>query len=95
MGSGTLPEDSFETLTGSAIMTPYSTRLQKRDSKRNQHRYYVLDIQPHLFGGWSLIREWGRIGQPGRVGIDLSDSLEEAAQALSSKQRQKQRRGYT
>jgi predicted DNA-binding WGR domain protein len=43
-------------------MTHHYTRVQKRDPQRNQYRYYVLDVQPHLFGGWSLIREWGRIG---------------------------------
>jgi predicted DNA-binding WGR domain protein len=31
-------------------MTPHATRLQKRDPKRNQHRYYTLDGQPNLFG---------------------------------------------
>jgi predicted DNA-binding WGR domain protein len=75
-------------------MNPHHTRLQKRDPKRNQHRYYVLDVQPHFFGGWSLIREWGRIGHPGRLKIDLCDSLEEAARVFDGKLRQKQRRGY-
>lgn len=52
-------------------MNPHYTRLQKRDPRRNQYRYYLLDVQPHLFGEWSLIREWGRIGRPGQVKIDL------------------------
>jgi predicted DNA-binding WGR domain protein len=94
MGSVTSPVDSFETLIGATIMTPHATRLQKRDPQRNQHRYYLLDVQPHLFGGWSVIREWGRIGHPGQVKIDLCDSLEEAAQTFNGKLRQKQRRGY-
>jgi predicted DNA-binding WGR domain protein len=75
-------------------MTPAYTRLQKCDPERNQHRYYLLSIQPNLFGRWSLIREWGRIGRPGRVKIDLCDSLEEAAHAFNGKLHQKQRRGY-
>jgi predicted DNA-binding WGR domain protein len=76
------------------MMTPPCTRLQKRDPERNQFRYYLLDVQPHLFGGWSLIREWGRIGRPGQVKIDLCDSLEEATNAFDGKLQQKRRRGY-
>jgi predicted DNA-binding WGR domain protein len=75
-------------------MAPSFTRLQKRNPERNQHRYYALDLQPHLFGGWSVIREWGRIGHPGQVRIDLCDTLEEAALTFNEKLRQKQRRGY-
>ena len=75
-------------------MTHHYTRLHKRDPKRNQYRYYLLNVQPHLFGGWSLIREWGRIGRPGQVRIDLCDSLDEAARAFEGKRLQKQRRGY-
>jgi predicted DNA-binding WGR domain protein len=75
-------------------MNTHYTRLQKRDPRRNQYRYYLLDVQPHLFGGWSVIREWGRIGHPGQVRIDLCDNLEEAALAFNEKLRQKQRRGY-
>ncbi len=70
------------------------TRLQKRDPKLNQHRYYALDVQPNLFGGWSLIREWGRVGQPGQVKIDFCDSINQATHALQRKMREKQRRGY-
>jgi predicted DNA-binding WGR domain protein len=75
-------------------MTPCFTRLQKRNPEHDQHRYYVLDLQPHLFGGWSLVREWGRIGHPGQVRVDLCGSLEEATDAFHGKLRQKQRRGY-
>jgi predicted DNA-binding WGR domain protein len=78
----------------SPIMTPAFTRLQKHDPQRNQHRYYLLSIRPNLFGTWSLIREWGRIGRPGQVKIDLCDSLEEATNAFRGKLHQKQRRGY-
>jgi predicted DNA-binding WGR domain protein len=58
------------------MTTHHYTRLQKRNPERNQYRYYVLDVQPNLFGSWSLIREWGRIGRPGQVKIELCDSLE-------------------
>jgi predicted DNA-binding WGR domain protein len=58
------------------------------------YRYYVLSVQPNLFGGWSLIHEWGRIGSPGRVRIDLCASLDEAREAYSRKLREKRRREY-
>jgi len=93
-GSGTSQEDPFETLTGSAMTTPHYIRLQKRDPKRNQYRYYLLTVQPNLFGTWSLIREWGRLGRPGQVKIELCDSLEEATDAFRGKLRQKRQRGY-
>jgi predicted DNA-binding WGR domain protein len=75
-------------------MTHHYARLQKRDPKRNQYRYYLLHVQPNLFGAWSLIREWGRIGHPGQVKIDLCGSREEASAVFDKKLRQKQRRGY-
>jgi predicted DNA-binding WGR domain protein len=44
-----------------------SVRLEKRVPEQNQHRFYLLRLAPTLFGEWSLIREWGRIGQQGTV----------------------------
>jgi predicted DNA-binding WGR domain protein len=76
------------------MMTPHYIRLQKRDPQRNQYRYYLLTVQPNLFGTWSLIREWGRIGRPGQVKIELCDSPEEAIDAFRGKLLQKRRRGY-
>jgi predicted DNA-binding WGR domain protein len=76
-------------------MTAIYTRLHKRDPMRRQYRYYVLAVQSHLFGGWSLIREWGRIGQPGHLKIELCDNLEAASGTYCTKLRQKRRRGYS
>ncbi|MGH6712318.1 MAG: WGR domain-containing protein [Bradyrhizobium sp.] len=28
-------------------------------------RFYKLDVQPDMFGQWSLVREWGPIGHGG------------------------------
>lgn len=41
--------------------------LRHIDQARNMARFYRLDMQPDLFGGWSFIREWGRIGRSGTV----------------------------
>jgi predicted DNA-binding WGR domain protein len=40
--------------------------LTKTDPARNMARFYVLDIQPTLFGEWALLKEWGRIGRAGQ-----------------------------
>jgi hypothetical protein len=36
--------------------------LRRIESMRNMRRFYVLSIQPTLFGGVSLVRHWGGIG---------------------------------
>ncbi len=68
--------------------------LQKHDPSRNQHRYYLLSVQPNLFGGWSLIREWGRIGRSGQMRIEFCENLRDAEARLSRKFWEKQGRGY-
>jgi predicted DNA-binding WGR domain protein len=30
-------------------------------------RFYLLDVQPDLFGGVLLVKQWGRIGTQGRI----------------------------
>ena len=44
--------------------------LTRIDAARNACRFYRMEIAPGLFGDWSLVREWGRIGQPGQVRVD-------------------------
>lgn len=36
--------------------------LERRDEGCNMARFYVLAIEPTLFGDTALIREWARIG---------------------------------
>lgn len=33
--------------------------LTRVDDQHNVARFYKLDVQPTLFGGWSFVREWG------------------------------------
>ena len=70
------------------------TRLRKCNSEQRQDRFYALSVQPNLFGSWSLIREWGRVGTSSRVHIDLYDSEAEALRCMQRKRHEKQRRGY-
>ncbi|MBK5960081.1 hypothetical protein CCR97_17995 [Rhodoplanes elegans] len=68
--------------------------LHRVDPSRNMARFYLMDVQPDLFGGWSFIREWGRIGRGGTLRA-LPCPTQEAAQAALEQQRQaKERRGY-
>jgi predicted DNA-binding WGR domain protein len=41
--------------------------LTRVDHRCDVARFYKLDVQPTLFGGWSVVREWGRIGRAGTV----------------------------
>ena len=60
----------------------------------NRHRFYVLRTLPTLFGDWVLLREWGRIGSPGRLRRDCHTSESDAISALAKLAKQKHRRGY-
>ena len=68
--------------------------LERHDPKKNLYRFYRLSLERNLFGEWSLMREWGRLGYAGHEKIDLYDTLDAAQEALSKKLREKRRRGY-
>ncbi|MET0532241.1 MAG: WGR domain-containing protein [Microvirga sp.] len=68
--------------------------LDRCDPSCNMARYYVLSIESSLFGDASLIREWGRIGRPGRTRIELYETQSRALEALETWLQRKRRRGY-
>jgi predicted DNA-binding WGR domain protein len=51
--------------------------LTRSEPAKNLHRFYVVQLAPTLFGGWTLLREWGRSGSPGTV-----DEAEEAQRQI-------------
>jgi len=70
-------------------------RLEKIDPARNYRRWYVLSVQPTLFGEWALIREWGRIGNNGGESDSaLYPSELDAVSACNAVKATKIRRGY-
>ncbi len=73
---------------------PYYASLQKHDTETDQHWFYALCVQPSLFGDWSLMREWGRIGSEGQVKVDWHVSQERAEAAFEELLRSKQKSGY-
>ena len=68
--------------------------LRRIDPSQNMRRFYSLSIQPTLFGGASLVRDWGRIGTRGQSMIETFDTPAEAGDAMTRLERQKRRRGY-
>lgn len=40
--------------------------LTRHDPKRNMARFYRLELEPDLFGGVVLVRQWGRIETEGQ-----------------------------
>jgi predicted DNA-binding WGR domain protein len=68
--------------------------LERREPSRNMARFYVLAIEPTLFGDMALVREWGRLGSLGRRRLDLHASVASAGEALDVWLARKSRRGY-
>lgn len=68
--------------------------LERCDPALNMARFYVLSVEPTLFGEAALVREWGRIGHRGRMQLDLFEDRVKAAEALDDWLRRKSRRGY-
>jgi predicted DNA-binding WGR domain protein len=68
--------------------------LERRRPEKNMARFYVLTIEPTLFGDSALVREWGRLGAGGRRRIDLHENDGTAREALELWLKRKQRRGY-
>ncbi|TIU63358.1 MAG: WGR domain-containing protein [Mesorhizobium sp.] len=68
--------------------------LHRIDPSRNMRRFYMLAIQPTLFGGASVIRNWGRIGTNGQSMMETFDSEDDAASASMRLERTKRRKGY-
>lgn len=57
-------------------------------------RFYHLLLQEDLLEGWTLVRESGYQGSPGRVRRDHFASREQATEALMQARDAQLRRGY-
>lgn len=69
--------------------------LTKRDPERNMARFYALDLQPTLFGGWAVVKEWGRIGRAGQGRSALYGEKDQAEAGLARELARRIRRGYS
>lgn len=73
---------------------PNDIHLHRIDHALNMRRFYSLMVQPTLFGGTSVVRNWGRIGTTGQSLIETFDTYDDATQALERLESSKRRRGY-
>ena len=83
----------FDTTTQLEVF-PTDLQMRRIDPARNMRRFYRMSIQPDLFGGASLVREWGRIGARGQVMIEPHADEGQAVTALMKLAGVKKRRGY-
>jgi predicted DNA-binding WGR domain protein len=71
-----------------------AVHLIRIDPERNMRRFYRLDVQPGLFDGFAVVKEWGRIGARGRMMGEWHMTEAEAVAALRRRAERKRRRGY-
>lgn len=57
-------------------------------------RYYHLHLEPDMFEGWLLTKEWGSQGSPGRVQKKHFASAEEAEKAMMESRDTQVKKGY-
>ncbi|TAA63956.1 WGR domain-containing protein [Shinella sp. JR1-6] len=69
-------------------------RFRRIDAVRNMARFYMLSLEPTLFGEVAVLRHWGRIGTRGRQALNLYPSLAEAETVLARQVALRRRRGY-
>lgn len=68
--------------------------LERIEPENGLARFYVMAIEPTLLGDWAVIREWGRIGQPGTVrSLTFSDAAT-ARDEVEAMIARKEHRGY-
>ena len=75
-------------------MFPTVLHLKRLEPKQNMKRFYLMTVQRDLFGGATLVREWGRIGSSGTVASDLYPDEGQAVDALARIAMTKFGRGY-
>ena len=73
---------------------PARVCLRRVDPDRRMARFYILAIEPTLFGGYAVVREYGRVGRSGRVMSNLYASADEAVRVFQRQRQAKARRGY-
>ncbi|MCB1495300.1 MAG: WGR domain-containing protein [Bauldia sp.] len=80
--------------SGQSEVYPREIQLKRIDPSLNMRRFYRMTVERDLFGGFCLIREWGRIGCPGQVLVERHVDEGQAINALMKLSRTKYRRGY-
>ena len=68
--------------------------MERREPARNIQRFYAIIVTRTLFDDWALVREWGRIGQPGTVRETWFETEAAAHEAGAQVRQRKEKRGY-
>lgn len=72
----------------------YQLYCQRIDANRNMARYYMLAIQPTLFGETAVVRSWGRIGKMGGEMTEVFGTEKDAVSRFLELVLRKRKRGY-
>ena len=73
---------------------PPIRHFRRIDSSINMARFYMLSLEPTLFGDVAVFRHWGRIGTLGRQAATFHASMAEAESMLERQITRRRRRGY-
>lgn len=73
---------------------PDSADLIRVGFARRQDRFYRTVVWADLFGGVSLVREFGKMGRPGQMRLDAHGDPDSARKRMARLIREKERRGY-
>lgn len=68
--------------------------LKRIDPALNMRRFYRMSLQPDLFGGVDLIREWGRMGRRGQSLVERHRCEADAIASMQARVVVKRKRGY-
>ena len=68
--------------------------FRRIDARRNMARFYMLSLEPTLFGEVAVLRRWGRMGTRGRQASSLHATMAEARRVLDRHVARRLRRGY-
>lgn len=87
---------ALQQMSDNELQTPSSplASFVKIEARADCYRFYRLALWPDLFGGWSLVREWGRLGQEGTLRLRSFATEAEAEAAMREECRRRVRRGY-
>jgi predicted DNA-binding WGR domain protein len=72
----------------------YQVHLVRIDQARNMARFYQLSVEPSLFGDYSVVRNWGRLGTRGHFRIALFQNRKSALRHFLNIAKEKKGRGY-
>ncbi len=75
-------------------MFPTVLRLLRTDPEGAVRRFYLVTVQPDLFGGAALVAETGQVGSPGSTTTRFFPDEGLAVDALSEVAKRKVKQGY-